>query len=93
MLFIVFVYLVYSIIYGNPFAKHDFKSEVEIYLKNNYKDEMNIESIEYSFKESTSLVDQHFIAVVHSKDDKKKIMRISKGYKDDFEVYEVPRSK
>ncbi|MNV69187.1 hypothetical protein D3C71_1620870 [compost metagenome] len=54
---------------------------------------MNIESTEYSFKESTSLFDQHFIAVVHSKNDKEKIMRIYKGYKDDFEVYEVPSLK
>ncbi|WP_336773876.1 YfjL-like protein [Paenibacillus sp. MMO-58] len=90
VIFVIIVvgYLIYCLGYGNPISKGMFKEEVEEYLRKNYQDEMIIESIEYSFKESTSS-DQHFIAVVHPMNNPNQIIRIDKGYDGNLQSYNV----
>ncbi|MFC3798111.1 hypothetical protein [Cohnella sp. GCM10012308] len=55
LLFVLIVssYFVYSFFYGDPFRKHYFKKSVQEYLINSYEEEFKINSITFSFKNST----------------------------------------
>jgi hypothetical protein len=85
-LLLLFLY-VGAMFYGNPIAKFYFNKDLELYLKEQYKEKIVIEKIDYSFKQSTSLIDEHYIAVVHPESDSNLKIIVYKGYDGNLKSY------